>query len=184
VVERYRLIDYEEAKGALERNEKENARGVYSDFDPNYRGSCCSCILRSRMKASSLCRGRQPSRIGAPWANGRTLSARKTGMNPQPERRARSRPRTSRISERAEVPHCARNDTSDAKHAFAQVSVSTQVLASHLDANRGGGASRAPFAHIPELAHIPLTFTGTSRELQQESNNCSNIVKALLLLAC
>jgi hypothetical protein len=38
VVERYRLIDYEEAKGALERNEKENARGVYSDFDPNYRG--------------------------------------------------------------------------------------------------------------------------------------------------
>jgi hypothetical protein len=38
VVERYRLIDYDEAKGALERNEKENARGVYSDFDPNYRG--------------------------------------------------------------------------------------------------------------------------------------------------
>src|SRR5262249_8034407 len=38
VVERYRLIDYAEAKGALERNEKENARGVYSDFDPNYRG--------------------------------------------------------------------------------------------------------------------------------------------------
>jgi hypothetical protein len=38
VVERYRLLDYEDAKQALERNEKENARGVYSDFDPNYRG--------------------------------------------------------------------------------------------------------------------------------------------------
>ena len=38
VVERYRLIDYADAKEALERNEKENARGVYSDFDPNYRG--------------------------------------------------------------------------------------------------------------------------------------------------
>jgi hypothetical protein len=38
VVERYRLLDYNDAKEALERNEKENARGVYSDFDPNYRG--------------------------------------------------------------------------------------------------------------------------------------------------
>jgi hypothetical protein len=38
VVERYRLIDYEAAKPALERNEKENGRGVYSQFDPNYRG--------------------------------------------------------------------------------------------------------------------------------------------------
>ena len=38
VVERYRLIDYADAEGALERNEKENSRGVYSEFDPNYRG--------------------------------------------------------------------------------------------------------------------------------------------------
>src|ERR1700683_4231149 len=38
VVERYRLIDLEEAKGALERNEKENSRGVYSEVDPDYRG--------------------------------------------------------------------------------------------------------------------------------------------------
>ena len=38
VVERYRLLDYDEAKDALERNEKENATGVYSDFDPTYRG--------------------------------------------------------------------------------------------------------------------------------------------------
>jgi hypothetical protein len=38
VVERYRLLDYDDAKDALERNEKENALGVYSQFDPNYRG--------------------------------------------------------------------------------------------------------------------------------------------------
>jgi hypothetical protein len=38
VVERYRLINFEEAKGALERNEKENSRGVYSEVDPDYRG--------------------------------------------------------------------------------------------------------------------------------------------------
>jgi hypothetical protein len=38
VVERYQLIPYDDAKGALERNARENSRGVYSDFDPNYRG--------------------------------------------------------------------------------------------------------------------------------------------------
>jgi hypothetical protein len=38
VVERYRLIDYDDAKGAMERNEKENIRGSYSEFDPNFRG--------------------------------------------------------------------------------------------------------------------------------------------------
>jgi len=38
VVERYRLVDYADAKDALERNEKENFRGGYSEFDPNYRG--------------------------------------------------------------------------------------------------------------------------------------------------
>jgi hypothetical protein len=38
VVERYRLIDYDDAKPALARNEKENSHGVYVDFDPSYRG--------------------------------------------------------------------------------------------------------------------------------------------------
>ena len=42
VVERYRLIDNAEAKGAIDRNSKENIRfgpGVQSlEFDPNYRG--------------------------------------------------------------------------------------------------------------------------------------------------
>ena len=44
VVERYRLVDYDDAKDAMERNAKENsyiaataAAGVV-DFDPNYRG--------------------------------------------------------------------------------------------------------------------------------------------------
>ena len=42
VVERYRLLDYADAKGAIERNSKENirfGRGVQSlDFDQDYRG--------------------------------------------------------------------------------------------------------------------------------------------------
>ncbi|HLQ89317.1 MAG TPA: hypothetical protein VK148_04700 [Xanthobacteraceae bacterium] len=42
VVERYRLIDYADAKGAIERNSKENIRfrpGVQAlEFDPDYRG--------------------------------------------------------------------------------------------------------------------------------------------------
>jgi hypothetical protein len=39
VVERYRLIDYDEAKGAIERNEKENFRASGgADFDRNHRG--------------------------------------------------------------------------------------------------------------------------------------------------
>jgi hypothetical protein len=42
VVERYRLLDYADARAAIERNSKENIRfgpGVQSlEFDPNYRG--------------------------------------------------------------------------------------------------------------------------------------------------
>jgi hypothetical protein len=42
VVERYRMLDYEAAKEALERNAKENFRfppGITAlDFDPNYEG--------------------------------------------------------------------------------------------------------------------------------------------------
>src|SRR5580658_3330322 len=42
VVERYRLLDYESAKEALERNAKENfrlARGIIGvDIEPGYRG--------------------------------------------------------------------------------------------------------------------------------------------------
>jgi hypothetical protein len=39
VVERYRLVSYEEAKGAIERNEKENTQAAGgAAFDPNFRG--------------------------------------------------------------------------------------------------------------------------------------------------
>ena len=42
IVERYRLLDYADAKGAIERDGKENirfGRGVQSlEFDPDYRG--------------------------------------------------------------------------------------------------------------------------------------------------
>src|SRR4051794_1133410 len=39
LVERYRLVDYDDAKDAIERNAKENWRaGGGGDFDPNYRG--------------------------------------------------------------------------------------------------------------------------------------------------
>src|ERR1700730_2008980 len=39
VIERYRLVSYEEAKGAIERNEKENTQAAGgAAFDPNYRG--------------------------------------------------------------------------------------------------------------------------------------------------
>src|SRR5205085_8307030 len=39
VVERYRLVDYEEAKDAIERNVKENFRaGGGAVYDPNHRG--------------------------------------------------------------------------------------------------------------------------------------------------
>jgi hypothetical protein len=39
VVERYRLVDYDAAKDAIERNDKENTHaGLGWDFDPDYRG--------------------------------------------------------------------------------------------------------------------------------------------------
>ena len=43
VVERYRLVDYDVAKGAIERNAKENSKaGPGWDFDPDYRGKVLS----------------------------------------------------------------------------------------------------------------------------------------------
>ena len=38
VVERYRLVPYDDAKDAMARNAKENSRTPGADFDPNYRG--------------------------------------------------------------------------------------------------------------------------------------------------
>jgi hypothetical protein len=38
VVERYRLVDFADAKDAMERNAKENQRNPGADFDDNYKG--------------------------------------------------------------------------------------------------------------------------------------------------
>jgi hypothetical protein len=42
VIERYRLIDYEDAKVAIARNDKENARAGQDGYDPDYRGKVLS----------------------------------------------------------------------------------------------------------------------------------------------
>ena len=66
VVERYRLLDYEAAKEAAERDAKENFRipppGPLTDWQsiPTTRARGCSSNSRSRMKASSRCPGRRP----------------------------------------------------------------------------------------------------------------------------
>ena len=76
VVERYRLVDYDDAKDAMERNAKENsyiaatgAAGVV-ELIPATAARCCNSTLRSRMKASSRCPGRRPSLIGPTSAHG------------------------------------------------------------------------------------------------------------------
>jgi hypothetical protein len=38
VVERYRLLDFDEAKESIARNDKENLRVAQDSYDPNYRG--------------------------------------------------------------------------------------------------------------------------------------------------
>jgi hypothetical protein len=58
VVERYRLLDYEAAKEAQERGEKENRRIAQWAVDPNYKGK--GLQLQFTVEASSLCRGRRP----------------------------------------------------------------------------------------------------------------------------
>jgi hypothetical protein len=46
VVERYRLVDYDTAKDAIERNAKENSHaGGGWDFDPNYRGKVLQLLF-------------------------------------------------------------------------------------------------------------------------------------------
>jgi hypothetical protein len=51
VVERYRLVDYEEAKGAIERNRKENFEPPGyggAPYDPNDRGKVLLAAFRGR----------------------------------------------------------------------------------------------------------------------------------------
>jgi hypothetical protein len=100
VVERYRLLSYEEAEEGLERDAKENFRPPV-DIDRNYRASICRSISRLRMRAHSRCPGRRPLPMGAVPANGRKSSAQKTRMNIITIRTQTYRPRTNRISKSA-----------------------------------------------------------------------------------
>ncbi len=45
VVERYRLVDYADAKDAMERNAKENSRNPGADFDDGYRGKVLQLLF-------------------------------------------------------------------------------------------------------------------------------------------
>ncbi len=45
VVERYRLLDYADAKDAMERNAKENTRNSGADFDDRYRGKVLQLLF-------------------------------------------------------------------------------------------------------------------------------------------
>jgi hypothetical protein len=94
VIEWCRLIDYDLAKDAIGRNAKENFR-ARGEFDPKYRARCCGCGLRSRMKTSSRCRSRRPSRSGPQSALGWVLYISSLAESPR-----WCHGRTSRISER------------------------------------------------------------------------------------
>ena len=45
VLERYRLIDYADGRGAMERNAKENSRNPGADFDAGYRGKVLQLLF-------------------------------------------------------------------------------------------------------------------------------------------
>src|ERR1051326_1687158 len=63
VVERYRLIPYEQAKDAIERNDKEYTHaGLGWDFDPNYRGK----VLQMQFTVED------PGVFTTPWTSGIT----------------------------------------------------------------------------------------------------------------
>jgi len=102
VVERYRLLDYEAAREAEERGERGNFRLQGSDPglapDPNYKGK--GLHLEFTVEDDDVFTTPQLINARSPrWANGRNLSAPRTGTNTTPERTLRCRLRTSRISE-------------------------------------------------------------------------------------
>ena len=59
VLERYRLIDFDDAKEAIARNEKENFRAGQDSFDPNYRGK----VLQLRFTVED------PGAFTMPWSS-------------------------------------------------------------------------------------------------------------------
>ena len=70
VVERYRLLDYADARDAMARNAKENTRTPGADFDDAYRGKVLQ-LNTVAPRACSPCRGARPSHTDRPWADGR-----------------------------------------------------------------------------------------------------------------
>ncbi len=59
VVERYRLLDYDDAKEAIVRNDKENFRVSQDGFDPDYRGK----VLQLRFTVED------PGAFTMPWSS-------------------------------------------------------------------------------------------------------------------
>jgi len=59
VVERYRLIDYDDAREAIARNDKENFGVRQDSFDPNYRGK----VLQLRFDVED------PGVFTRPWSS-------------------------------------------------------------------------------------------------------------------
>ncbi|HYM18606.1 MAG TPA: hypothetical protein VEU06_08590 [Micropepsaceae bacterium] len=73
VVERYRLVDYDEAKDAIDRNAKENSRGGENwGYDPQYRGK----VLQLHFTVED------PGVFTTPWTS--TITYR-PAVNPWPE---------------------------------------------------------------------------------------------------
>jgi hypothetical protein len=73
VIERYRLVDYDEAKDAIERNAKENSRGGENwGYDPQYRGK----VLQLHFTVED------PGVFTTPWTS--TITYR-PAVNPWPE---------------------------------------------------------------------------------------------------
>jgi hypothetical protein len=73
VVERYRLVDYDDAKDAMERNAKENSRGGENwGYDPQYRGKVLQ--LQFTVEDAGV--------VTTPWTS--TITYR-PAVNPWPE---------------------------------------------------------------------------------------------------
>ena len=104
LVERYRLIDYEDARKAWERGGKENVRGgaVGETWapDPNYKGKALQLASsRLRTKASSQPFGPRPKPIGECSATGLKTFVLKTRINTALRKTLRSRSLISPTSE-------------------------------------------------------------------------------------
>jgi hypothetical protein len=88
VVERYRLVDYEDAKDAMQRGTKENRRAA-GPYDPNYKDKYLRVLFTIEDEGA--------------FTTPRKRSAPKTGFHSITIRMQTSRMRTSRISERTEM---------------------------------------------------------------------------------